>query len=248
MMSVYDSVAKQYQKTRHPNTPFFLYIEEPTYFNMLGDLTGKSILDLGCGEGIYSRKFKKKGAGQVVAVDISEGMLTLAKEEEVKEPLGIEYILSDMQELGKVGSFDLVTAAYSLNHAQTKEQLLKICQTISINLKPEGRFVGINNNLDRAPESYKFLEKYGYHNTVTDSLEEGKPLPTLAYDLDGKTVIIDDYYLSKATYEWSFREVGFKEICWHEQSLSEAGIREFGQEFWHDWVKYPHMVGIECFK
>ena len=77
-------------------------------------------MDLGCGEGIYARKFKQKGAGRVVAADISEGMLTLAKEQEAKEPLGIEYILSDMQELGQVGSFDLVTAAYSLNHAQSK--------------------------------------------------------------------------------------------------------------------------------
>ena len=261
-MSAYDPIAKQYQESRHPNTAFFLYIEEPTYFNMLGDITGKSILDLGCGEGIHARNFKKKGAGRVVAVDISEGMLTLGKEQEAKEPLGIEYILSDMEGLGIVGSFDVVTAAYSLNHAKTKEQLLAMCQTIYDNLKPEGRFVAINNNLDRAPESlvainnnldrapesYRFLEKFGYEESVSGSLEEGKPLPSLVYQVEDKTVVIEDYYLSKATYEWAFREVGFKEIRWYKQTLSEAGIREYGEEFWQDYVKYPHMVGIECWK
>ena len=34
----------------------------------LGDVAGKKILDLGCGEGGYSRALAKKGA-QVVAVD-----------------------------------------------------------------------------------------------------------------------------------------------------------------------------------
>jgi ubiquinone/menaquinone biosynthesis C-methylase UbiE len=247
-MSVYNPIAKQYKEKRHPNTPFNRYIEQPTYFNILGDIAGKSILDLGCGEGIYSRKFKQKGAARVVGVDISEGMIALAKEEEAQEPLGIEYILCDMQQLGQIGSFDLVSAAYSLNHAQTQEQLLEMCQTISVNLKPEGRFVAINNKLDRDPESYRFLKEYGYEETVSDSLKEGQPLPTLAYKLDGKTVIIEDYYLSQATYEWAFREVGFKEIRWHKQTLSKAGIQEFGEEFWQDYVKYPHMVGIECWK
>lgn len=248
-MSVYDPIAKHYkQTTRDLQEPFFLHIEQPTYFHILGDIAGKSILDLGCGEGFYSRKFKQQGAGKVVAVDISEGMLALAKEAETQEPLGIEYILCDMRELGQVGSFDLVTAAYSLNHAQTKEELLEMCQTISANLKQGGRFVAVNNNLDRAPESYRFLEEYGYKESVSGLLEEGQPLPTLAYNVDGKTVIIYDHYLSRATYEWAFREVGFKEIRWHEQILSESGLKEFGQDFWEHWLKYPKTVGIECFK
>ena len=78
-----------------------------------------------------------------------------------------------------------------------------MCRPISANLKPEGRFVAINNNLDRAPESlvainnnldpapesYRFLEEYGYEESISGSLEEGKPLPSLVYQVDGKTVI-----------------------------------------------------------
>ena len=59
MIIYYDTIAEQYKKVTE--LPCRL-IEEYTYFNLLGDLTGKSILDLACGEGLYSRKFLHKGA------------------------------------------------------------------------------------------------------------------------------------------------------------------------------------------
>ncbi|MGK7903298.1 MAG: class I SAM-dependent methyltransferase [Hormoscilla sp.] len=97
-MAVYDSIADQYQKTLA--LPFRLHIEAYTYFNLLGDIAGKSILDLACGEGFYTRKLKLRGAARVVGVDISEKMLSLARLSETRQPLGIEYILCDARELG----------------------------------------------------------------------------------------------------------------------------------------------------
>jgi toxoflavin synthase len=48
----------------------------------------------------------------------------LAKQEEEKEPLGIEYIIADVAEISFIDSFDLVVASFVLNYALTKEQLL----------------------------------------------------------------------------------------------------------------------------
>ncbi len=75
----------------------------------------------------------------------------------MREPLGLEYLVSDVLELGKISDFDLVVAFFLLNHAQTKQQLLKMCQSLSANLKPGGRFIAFNNNLELPPESY-FLD------------------------------------------------------------------------------------------
>lgn len=105
MVQYYDSIAQEYKKSKE--LPIRLYIETYTYFNMLGDLTGKSVLDLACGEGWYSRQFKEKGASLVVGVDISEKMVELARKQESKQKLDIQYIVADVLELGKIGDFDL---------------------------------------------------------------------------------------------------------------------------------------------
>ena len=117
MTASYDSISQQYQQSKQ--LPKGLHIDVCTYFTLLGELVGKSILDLGCGEGFYTRRFKQKGAARVVGVDISTKMIELAREEEAREPLGIEYIVGDVQEIGQIGSFDLVVASYLLNCAQT---------------------------------------------------------------------------------------------------------------------------------
>ena len=245
MVAYYDTIAQQYQKSKE--LPKGLNIDVHTYFHLLGDIAGKSILDLGCGEGFYPRKFKQKGAATVVGVDISEKMIELARQEEAREPLGIEYIVRDVLELGKIGSFDLVVASYLLNYAQTKEQLLQMCQTIYANLKPGGRFVSINDNSEQSPESYLSSEKYGFIKNISGSLQEGVPITYIIY-VDDQTFSFDNYYLSRATYEWAFRTVGFTEIHWHQPMVSPEGVQEFGRDFWQDFLDYAPIVGIECLK
>lgn len=44
-----------------------------------GDVTGKSLLDIGCGSGVYSIEYAKRGAGHVMGLDFSEPMLEIAR-------------------------------------------------------------------------------------------------------------------------------------------------------------------------
>jgi 2-polyprenyl-3-methyl-5-hydroxy-6-metoxy-1,4-benzoquinol methylase len=71
-------------------------VEEYTVLEVLGDLTGLSVLDLACGEGYYSRLFRANGASRVVGVDLSEKMIELARASEAQSPLGIEYAACDV--------------------------------------------------------------------------------------------------------------------------------------------------------
>ena len=247
MAQIYDSIAEQFKKFY--SLPFALHVETYTHLNLIGDVTGKSILDLACGEGIYTRLLKQNGAARLVGVDISSEMIKLARQEEEKEPLEIEYIIADVTEIGFIDSFDLVVASFLLNYASTKDELLKMCNTISANLKPGGRFISLNNNLDLLPEFYHKSEKYGLAKSCPGSLQEGTPLTlTLTIADDGEKVSFDNYYLSKATYEWALRSVGFKDIRWHNPIVSPEGVQKFSQEFWQDAIDYPYIVGITCEK
>lgn len=48
-------------------------------FQKSGDVQGKRILDVGCGSGQYCMEFARRGAGEVVGIDLSENMLELAE-------------------------------------------------------------------------------------------------------------------------------------------------------------------------
>jgi ubiquinone/menaquinone biosynthesis C-methylase UbiE len=244
MASNYDSIAKEYKESKE--LPIRLHIEAYTYFNMLGNLAGKSILDLACGEGFYSRKFKDQGAAKVVGVDISQKMIELAREEETRKFQNIEYILGDVLELGEIGSFDLVVASYLLNYARSPEELLKMCESIFANLKPGGRFVTINNNPSQVPISYLKTEKYGFIKSIDSPLIEGTPIKYTF--INNHKFTFDNYYLSIPTHEWAFQSVGFKEVRWQSPIVSPDGIKEFGQEFWQDFLDSVPIIGIECFK
>jgi ubiquinone/menaquinone biosynthesis C-methylase UbiE len=244
MTSNYDSIAKEYKESKE--LPMRLHIEAYTYFNMLGNLAEKSILDLACGEGFYTRKFKDQGAAKVVGVDISQKMIELAREEETRKFQNIEYILGDVLELGEIGSFDLVVASYLLNYARSSEELLKMCKSIFANLKPGGRFVTINSNPSQAPVSYLKTEKYGFIKSIDSPLIEGTPIKYTF--MNNHKFTFDNYYLSIPTHEWAFQSVGFKEVRWQSPIVSPDGIKEFGQEFWQDFLDSVPIIGIECFK
>lgn len=86
------------------------YMNNPGAFHLLGNIKGKTLLDIGCGEGYNTRLLAKKGA-TVTGVDFSDVMIKLAMEEEKKEPLGIDYHKLDATQLTGIGNstFDIVT-------------------------------------------------------------------------------------------------------------------------------------------
>jgi ubiquinone/menaquinone biosynthesis C-methylase UbiE len=42
---------------------------------LAGDLTNKTVCEVGCGTGFYTREFRKRTNGRVTGIDLSEGNL-----------------------------------------------------------------------------------------------------------------------------------------------------------------------------
>ena len=81
-------------------------------FEKAGDVTGKSILDVGCGSGVYSVDFARRGARRVVGVDFSANMLKLAGREAERHGVAdrCEFVQADFLELDLREEFDVSIA------------------------------------------------------------------------------------------------------------------------------------------
>jgi tRNA (mo5U34)-methyltransferase len=87
-----------------------------------GDLTGKSVLDIGCNAGFYSMEMKRRGAARVVGIDSDERYLAQARL--ASEALGhrddVEFRKLSVYDVAELGErFDLVIfmgVLYHLRH------------------------------------------------------------------------------------------------------------------------------------
>ena len=106
-------------------------------FSKLGDLKGKSVLDLGCGLGEVSVYFALKGA-DVTASDISPRMLEFTHALSMRYNVGLQTHLSTAENL-QLGEkqFDIIYAGNLLHHVNIKETL----DVLLPHLKEGGRFV-----------------------------------------------------------------------------------------------------------
>jgi len=88
---------------------------DPVIFKTLGDVKNKRVIEIGCGNGYFSRFLTKRGA-QVTAIDLSGKLLEFAIAREKANPFGIRYSTRDAANLHglKSKSFDIALANMSL--------------------------------------------------------------------------------------------------------------------------------------
>lgn len=77
------------------------------------DLTGKRVLDAGCGTGAFAVEAAQRGA-EVVAIDVAGSLVEIARKRAPKN-LHIDWRVGDMHDVA-LGSFDHVVAMDSLIH------------------------------------------------------------------------------------------------------------------------------------
>lgn len=115
-------------------------VHGPGLLEVCGDVAGLRVLDVGCGQGWFSRQLARRGA-RVTGVDVSAELIRLARRHEVDEQLNIEYVLDDAANIHsrwESSSFDLVTACMSLHDMANPEGTI---QSVSQILTVGGRFV-----------------------------------------------------------------------------------------------------------
>jgi SAM-dependent methyltransferase len=134
-MSAYDAIARVYDpwsRSVVEDVPF--YLEEAVR-------SGGPVLELGVGTGRIAVPIAAAGI-EVVGVDLSQGMLDVARERAELVGVRVDLRQGDMREPPVEGTFPLVICPFrSLLHMETELDRRAALQAVSRCLAPEGRFV-----------------------------------------------------------------------------------------------------------
>jgi ubiquinone/menaquinone biosynthesis C-methylase UbiE len=174
-MEVFDQLAEKYQG-EHSHNPF-----QAAQIERVAALlpAGASVLDLGCGTGVPTAKILTESDHRVVGVDISEGMLRLARE----QVPSAEFVHANFAELpDRYGTFEAVTAFFSLLML-SKADIEKTVDKVAGWLSPGGYFALSMVNFDGDGLPFEFL---GVPVTVSGYLE---PDLTALLEAHGFTVL-----------------------------------------------------------
>ena len=85
---------------------------QPRMLALAGDVSGRRVLDLGCGEGSYSRELARRGA-RVTGIDGSARLIDAARRRTADSGLDVDYRCLNANALVGIadGAFDLIVAS-----------------------------------------------------------------------------------------------------------------------------------------
>lgn len=172
-----------YQNMREQQINANNLIEKPQMIEMLpNDVSGMTILDLGCGAGGLSKMLSDAGAKYVLGTDISKNMINEANKIAVKGKL--EFKVMAMEEIDQIHKkFDMVVSSLAFHYVKDFEKLAK---DISNLLMPNGLLV--------------FSQEHPMRVCRVYTNEQSKQV-----DIDGKHYfLISDYQnMGKRVYNWN---------------------------------------------
>jgi SAM-dependent methyltransferase len=125
-----------------------------------------SVLDAGCGPGVFAERLARELGVEVTALDQSERMVELTRAR------GIDAVVGDVQALPfESATFDCVVASWMLYHVPDVGRALREFARV---LQPRGRLVAVTNGREHLRELYELLGLPREQSSF--SAESGEPL------------------------------------------------------------------------
>lgn len=126
------------------------------FIDEIAHLSGKRVLDVGCGGGILSESMARRGA-LVTGIDMGETPINVAKLHSLEAGIEIDYrqvnaeALADHYAGAEEKPFDVITCLEMLEHVPDPGSVINACDSL---LKPGGHL--FLSTINRNPKAYLF--------------------------------------------------------------------------------------------
>jgi ubiquinone/menaquinone biosynthesis C-methylase UbiE len=139
----WDEAAVEFASRFETDEEFFhKYMINPPLLDLLGDVKGKAVLDVACGEGHFCRKLAEQAKGdiQITGIDASKTLIDIAQKKNKSFSYCIRFLVGDASLLDQLlpNSFDVVVCNMALMFIKRFEETI---QEVARVLKPQGLFL-----------------------------------------------------------------------------------------------------------
>jgi 2-polyprenyl-3-methyl-5-hydroxy-6-metoxy-1,4-benzoquinol methylase len=185
------------------------------------------ILDVGCGTGRHSIELARRGY-QVTGVDLSDSMLTRAREKATGERVNVTFRKEDARNLPFTNEFDLVImlceGAFPL--METDEMNFKILAGVSMALRHGGRLIFTTLN-GLFPLFHSVKDFIDSNSKEENAATEAMSFSLMTFREHSATKVVDDLGNEKEL-DCSERYYVPSEISWMLKSLGFHTVDIFG--------------------
>jgi ubiquinone/menaquinone biosynthesis C-methylase UbiE len=136
---IWNACGEAFDRFTTASDSFANNIERPAIEQLIGNVHGARLLDLGCGSGTYSVSFAEQG-GHVVGLDLSATMISLAQERAQQSGVEADFRVADIRAPLPFddAEFDNVFTATALHYVEDLGAFMKEVARV---MKPTARLV-----------------------------------------------------------------------------------------------------------
>ena len=156
---------------------------------LLGDISGKTFLDFGCGAGRSARFLKRLGARQVYAVDHDQNMIDQALAQELD---GVTFFYTDSDIPLPDTSVDGAISMNVFIEIRTLDAMTHACAEIARTMRPGAAFVLESSSPQAFGHTFRSFS-YPY----TGPLRSGDTTPCIVTAPGGQFAIEDTYWTER---------------------------------------------------
>lgn len=221
MMATYETFAKIYDEVMDET----LYLDWLNFTCEHLDKKQQNLLELACGTGILSVELANLGFN-VTGLDLSEDMISLAKERISEDDEGLRFVTGDMLNLSEKDTYDVVTCySDSICYMPNEKAVGQVFQGVYETLKDNGTFIFDVHSTYQIEEGFS---EYSYHYQTDEfaflwESYPGEEVYSVEHFLtffvpsdDGKFERHDELHEERtyeiATYKTLLKNAGFKSV------------------------------------